>query len=896
MRQATSSTVISDPEDTMKLENKRNETKKIFLYYTGLFLLISAFIVLSLLLNGKSNINRASDGMNQHYRALLYYSAYLKDVFSSLFTKGKLIMPHFEFAIGEGADIISVLHSDAVGDPITFLSVLVPERLLPHFYMFSAFLRVYLAGFFFLKLCLYLGKKNVYGLIAGALTYDFCFWSLESITHHIYFLTPLMILPLLILGLEKILDEKEPFTFVIAVCWGALSWLYFFYMEAAATAIYGVVRVLCRYGKDLKTAIRKLIVILVHALLGVGMAAIILGPMIYAYMSDNRMGIENVVNAFYPAFFYERLLTIFVSNDSTYDLCMGFVFPTLFALLLTLKHIRKSPCLAILNIITFVSVALPICGKILNGFSFVSQRWSFAIALPVAYSLVAEWEEISKERKLLLAESFLFLALSVYSAWSRSERVFVPLVIGLVFLFVATSKPDRRFLQKDLRQLILIALIVCNICYIENYSLSSRGGDVYDDLISFDRAVHLSSIGEAKVIADHIKENETDFYRYTGVGLTNNAAMNVDGKSTAFYWSITNASDQQFRLKLGMQDYICWQIFGYDNRAQLETLSNVKYFIASDRFDGILPYGFEKDADKGGYQIFKNKYVLPFGYTYDEVLSYEDFEKLDCLQRQDAMMDAVILDKESTYTYTGERLKDLDYTIECGEGVSYEDGKLLVSKEKGKITLHLNGEMDQENYLILQDLSFDDVYQIVEDDHTFSSIRVYTDEEYPVVFSYLTKDHHYYFGKNDYVAYLGHGDALKQITMDFSLPGEYSFDLLKVCNQDLNDHETMVDALAKDHLENVEFGADTVTGNISVDHDKYLLVSIPYSKGWKAYLDGKETSLLQANQHYISLFIPKGDHEVVFKYSSPGLLPGALISLCSFALFGVYLYLYRKKK
>ena len=64
--------------------------------------------------------------MNQHYRAMLYYSRYLKNIVGSFF-KGNFEIPLWDFSIGEGADIIRTLHSDAVGDPLTFLSIFTPS-------------------------------------------------------------------------------------------------------------------------------------------------------------------------------------------------------------------------------------------------------------------------------------------------------------------------------------------------------------------------------------------------------------------------------------------------------------------------------------------------------------------------------------------------------------------------------------------------------------------------------------------------------------------------------------------------------------------------------------------------------------------------------------------------
>ena len=127
----------------MKQENKNSFRKKYYLIYSGVFLFCVICFYLYLFLNGKTSVNYVSDGMNQHYRSLLYYSRYLKNVFL------KREVPLWDFSLGEGADIIKTLHSDAVGDPLTFLSVSVPERFIPQYYVFNTIIRIYLAGVFF---------------------------------------------------------------------------------------------------------------------------------------------------------------------------------------------------------------------------------------------------------------------------------------------------------------------------------------------------------------------------------------------------------------------------------------------------------------------------------------------------------------------------------------------------------------------------------------------------------------------------------------------------------------------------------------------------------------------------------------------------------------------------
>ena len=65
------------------------------------------------------------DGWKQHYPALVYYSMFLRDAFGGLLSGGGLSVPHYDFNIGEGEDILTALHYYAFGDPLNLLAVFV---------------------------------------------------------------------------------------------------------------------------------------------------------------------------------------------------------------------------------------------------------------------------------------------------------------------------------------------------------------------------------------------------------------------------------------------------------------------------------------------------------------------------------------------------------------------------------------------------------------------------------------------------------------------------------------------------------------------------------------------------------------------------------------------------
>lgn len=90
-------------------------------------------------------------------------------------------------------------------------------------------------------------------VMAGALTYVFCYWAIYNAARHPYFLNPMIYFPMLIMGIEKILRKEKPYLFILSVCLSAVSNFYFFYMLALLTAVYAMIRLVAGY----RTAFRQ---------------------------------------------------------------------------------------------------------------------------------------------------------------------------------------------------------------------------------------------------------------------------------------------------------------------------------------------------------------------------------------------------------------------------------------------------------------------------------------------------------------------------------------------------------------------------------------------------------------------------------------------------------------
>ncbi|MBI2028386.1 MAG: YfhO family protein [Candidatus Levybacteria bacterium] len=79
----------------------------------------------------------------------------------------------------------------------------------------------------------------------------------------------------------------------------------------------------------------------------------------------------------------------------------------------------------------------------------------------------------------------------------------------------------------------------------------------------------------------------------------------------------------------------------------------------------------------------------------------------------------------------------------------------------------------------------------------------------------------------------------------------------------------------------VSYEPQKIVINANTNTPQMLFLSDNYYPGWKAYVDGKETKIYRADYAFRSIYLPKGDHSVKFKYQPASFKVGFMISLSS---------------
>lgn len=935
----------------------RNTKKSYFIKYTLVFILVILSVYGCFFYFGKSFIESLTtnngDGLIQHYTALCYYAKYLREIVKTLLFEHKLVIPEWSFSIGYGSDILTTLHYYVIGDPFNILSVLVPLRFMPYYYSFMILFRLYCAGAAFsaygLKTMHWRQQKTDrhYAVLAGALVYVFGLYGMTAGISHPYFINPMIYLPLLLLGVEEILHKENSFLFMCVVAVSACSNFYFFYMLVVFTVLYVLLRLIFKYGccrwKDI---LHYILQIGIRAVIGLGAGMLVFLPVMNAVLRDSRFGNTNVFSLIYPKKYYTQLLAGFISGKKPGYWClMGFASVALVAVCILFIQKGKRELKTAFVCLT-VFLLIPVVNCALNGFSYAASRWVWAYAFVVAFIVTEMWTELIRLDKRRIGQ--LGIVLTTYFLlcfWldnSRTVNAAFALCFAFAILYLGQIEVNRIWKER-----LILLLIAINIgvnghylfSYKESKTLEKYGDwDKVNTLVmdTFDRAV-------AEADKTHLAE-DAEFFRFSQDIINNNATLLSGLHSTQYYWTLSNPAIIESNAELGINGFTHNIYYDLNSRTRLTALANVKYYAADNgKAIQYAPYGFEDlgsyQTGTGKYQIFHNNYMLPFGYTYDSVLETEEFASLSPVEKEEAMFCSAYVEDDNVKL--GKKKIDLQtveipYEIaETREHLTIQDHAFITTKDGVSVVLNVEGAADCETFLRIEGLTYKGCspIELYQEDSVFDPQNLYTQEKWNAMslleqkkelykqrnwteesmmylsvnstdeqgtsvtsgFWLLTPNYTWYAGKEDYIVNLHYSETGKtSIEIVFPYAGIYSYDDIIVECLPKEGYEDGIQRLKEEHLENVVFDTDYISGDIQVSQSKLLCLTVPYTAGWKAYVDGVQTELYKTNYMYSGIILEKGSHEIIMEYETPGLRIGMVISLLSvLVMFGWTIWEYK---
>ena len=78
------------------------------------------------------------------------------------------------------------------------------------------------------------------------------------------------------------------------------------------------------------------------------------------------------------------------------------------------------------------------------------------------------------------------------------------------------------------------------------------------------------------------------------------------------------------------------------------------------------------------------------------------------------------------------------------------------------------------------------------------------------------------------------------------------------------------------------------SAKIDLDKDNLVLFTVPFNKGFSAYVNGKKAEIENIDNGFMAVYVPAGNNSIEFRYMTYGLIPGAVISLASIAVLFIF--------
>lgn len=901
----------------------KEQRKYCYGVYTLMFLLMCIVAFLPFFTEGKSFVWGAGveDGLSQHFSALAYYGKALREFFRNLLAgHPKLVM--WDMSLGYGADILSTLNYYAIGDPLNLLYGFVSPKNTETMYDFMILLRMYLAGITFIMYARKM-KKRSYGTVIGALVYVFSGFCFRLGLRHPFFINPMIYFPLLCLGIEKIYQRERPYVFIFAVCVSAMSNYYFLYMLTIFAVIYAWIR-FYKYTEEnkMKNFFLTILKFGIYYTLGIAMAAVILLPSVIGFLGNGRYGNGADWKSLivYPGKYYLLFIENFIgygnmgsNTNAGYLPIVGIVVLfTLFSQRMKHKKYRAA------FIASIIALILPIFGYAFNGFSYANNRWAFALSFIVALLTAEMYPRLfvmSKRQQIGIGAGIIIYTVFCIIVNASGEEILknkgIMAACGLIAVFYILLLIFQRLgydTQKRIVRVSMAILLLISVGVHGYYRFDPKEyaytqefmdqGQAYRTLKE-DNIRMLSKANDPSVYRVH-----AEGYRYKNYGLINHL------NTISGYYSIT-AKCVTDTIKgydtLGMQYADKYK--GVDQRLGLLSLAGVKYItvahnsqVAKDVSSmGDVPYGVEKLRKKGNITLYKNKYALPFAYAYDSYMTEQQYEQLNGIGKEQAMLAQIILnqhpaDKEIQHN---EQRNGPDI-----QTISLPETRISSPKGKKYADITVPVEKDKETYLYFKNLVYhgkkngDDKFILTGRKGTKGILVTQNDVQQKIHIQSTFNP--YYFGRKDYIVKINHqtSKAKEKVRLNFLSPGEYEFDDISLITVPKKDVLARLKERKENSMKQIQYEGNHFRGVYHAKKDQILCVTIPYSKGWKATVNGNRTKIYKANGMFMGIIMKKGTQSVKLDYETPGLKIGAWISLVAWiglGIYGLYFEKYRKK-
>lgn len=691
-----------------------------------------------------------------------------------------------------------------------------------------------------------------------------CMYALSAFLIGYYFnlmwLDSIMILPLVMLGIEKVVAGEKGGMYALALFYGLYCNYYIGYMLCLFACLYFLVLWIgakkFEFAKFIGTGMK----FTWYSLLAGGMAAVVLLP---AFVN---LGITESADSSFPdkiKFYTNGIAQLtghfalvepinIYDDQSGVNIYCGVIVLILVVLYLLDQELRLSERVAKLLLLGFLGLSMNfnILNYIWHGFHVqngLPNRFAFlyiVLILTMGFDVLRHVRKM-KAWKIMLAWliSILFTAYCMVTLtgdrqWYVYMTTLLLLVLyGILLLWYHESEKSMVTAKNTLAAVMALEMVVFGIYGICMNGTVGRSTYV-DEQIAFKKLV------EKYDQTDDFYRSEIDSQRMR------NENMFMGANGVVMFSSTMPEATVNLCKSIGMEARTNKD--GYNGMTKMfNDVFGVRYLVSKKESEML--YQMPKVGYEQPLYLYKNENALSPGFLVSSDIKNWDIS---------GGLTAMEVQEQFAYLATG-----IPFTYTLRESYSLEEGPTYI------IRLHPG----EQTY--------------IEFTENVKGVTIKTPQGEKTVNNYTKNLFNLGMVEEE-------GENSKaNISLTYKENHQYPVPVrVYTCSEE--EYQEVYEKLSACQLENVQESGNRLSGEIQADFSGTLLLTIPYDQGWTVRVDGEKVSTYRVGEALMGVDLTEGTHKIEMHFVPKGLWTGSLISIACICLylFSIMLEQYGQKK
>lgn len=700
----------------------------------------------------------------------------------------------------------------------------------------------------------------------------------------IHYFFSIMMLPIIILGLFRIMIGRRPnIIYIGSVALSVISCYYIGYMILIFTAVFFI----CMLAsdtieyKDNKDRIKNAWTVFYSTILGIGISAFSLLSVLFS--------LEGQKKAIFKGLMFDRTFSIIEFFSGLYtgsfrgNISDG--LPVIYSGVITVLFIffyffnktiklRQKICALILFVFLIVGYWIDAFNVMWHGFAHpigFPYRNSFLFSflmLFVGYSGFVHIKEGFKKKNaniivviFIVYSAFLYLTGNKYAGPKSILITYLTLAAALI-LIVAMNEKNRYVIPAVAG---LFVLQFADSLYNGSVSLDAYFEDKYSREESIDE--YKDYIDSTQKLVDYVNAQDSSFFRMDKLfRRSNNDPLMFAYNGLSHYSSCETDQVKTFMGRMGFRNNESWAFYGDASTGFADCFMGLKYLLSP--FDETSkPYKSIYSQDER--YIYCNPYALSLGFGMDESVKYANMKEKDPFKLQNDIAG---------------RFSQTNYQIY--RPVKISEIRLNNVSEERNIYTKIDPEQEGSIEYILSITSDDFIYMYADAPHIQNTnlyINGYEKGNYFSQYDWSIREGGYYKpGELVSIKFTVEDDSLEIDDIYFYYESKQ---VLKAWYRDAVSTSCNVTKISSSHLK-----ADV---DVSETND-YIVFSIPYEEDWKIKIDGEKVKPFKVMDALLAVKISGGKHEIDLRYIPAGIKVGLPVSVISILIALITLIVNRK--